>query len=803
MTSKKSSVNTFMFTFLQTIKKTCWLPIVFFVIALITHITPVLKLAKDSALSVELFGLEKIDFIFFNGSDDIITLLFSFSMYVFPAALAFIIFRYVMNKSSVNVYFSLGVSRTSMFLSKYAAGCVMLVLAVSIPLCVSALLNIIILGSSAKMWIPFAYVLINYVLFVLNIFAVTSLLFALVGTSFEAIVYSVISLASPVMLYTFADSLASNYLVGSPYFKVPWATLAHSFYIIGEGTYFSDIISISEPLIMFPFSPNLKSMNYVQYAQPYEFSHSLFWFFMVVAVSVFACIAYKRRKAEIAGFMGSNSFVTCTAIFIVSAFISTFVVDSVLTSISKVTLLLIAVLVFIVVYLVVNFISYRSFKKVKRKIWRLPVMVGAYFAVILLTVVLGFFYKNKLPDIEKIKSVSIETETGDVFLKASGIGMDKLYYSSYNNDMALYPAAILADEFYDHTCVSGFTSATDIERAVGIHKKLIDCNKISIDNKSFFASHNKRLVPVSISVIYELEDGSRLTRSFYCATNDILTQLAEFTKSERYKKLATDCIINGEPEEEANYFYYINYNDTEIAFASPNLSKVTEMPEYKGQGNFNQLFADALCKDIENGTFSLDFRNDSELIGYVIFNQTHNLIGGPYADSHTGYNGETIVDFPDGRSIAITDGMDINSYASFYSMQSEYTRTVPVYRNMTNVVSLLESSGYISLFGNEKTPVQIKLWEYQPYDINYRWLYYKGSTMLFSGMWFSGSFERSNSDYNNVDKPVMPDGYITVTHDKMEQVEKDLRLVYLTCYDGYYAELIYDDGSSVFGYVPK
>lgn len=806
MISKKSSVNAFRFTFLRTIRKTCWLPIVLFVSSLVVHISPVLEIAKNG-VSIGDYGLEGIDFIFFNTSRDISWIFFGVLMYFVPLALAFMMFRYVMNKSTVNIYFSLGVSRSTMFLSKFSAGCLMLTVAVSVPLIISAFLNIVVLGSSANMWIAFAYILVNYVLFTLNIFAVACLLFALVGTSFEAILYTVIALASPILLYLFAESVISGFLVGSQYYDVLWSSPASRLFVINDGYYFvnTSITSFVEPLIMFPFSPNMRGVNYLQNADfNYNFISPVFWLGVVAAVSVSAWLAYKKRKVEICGFMSANNFVTCSAVFIVSSFASTYLLEGLVSISSKAVSFLIAVLIFTVAYLFVYAFSYRNFKKLFKTAWRLPAIIGVYFAIIIITVISSFIYKYQMPEIEKIKSVTIETETGDVFLESSDMNSDNIYYISYiGDDLDFMPANLLADEYEEHTAVAGFTTKADIEKAVEIHKELISCSNKSTGDKNILASHNERLVPVSITIIYELEDGSRFNRTFYTATNEVLSQLAELTQTDNYKEQAKEHISSRADPFDYDFGSVIHLYQSDVVFASPNLSTVTEMPD--SEIAFNELFVDALCKDIDNGTFSLDYRNSSELLGYVIFTDSiTNLVAGPYAGSYINSNGELISDLPDGGSLTITDGMDINSKASFYSMLSDYTKTVPVYANMTNVVSVLESSGYMKLLSNKKTPVEIKLWDYQYCELDERWVNYKGSTMLFNGMWFSGNYKQSDDYYSDVAVPVMPEGSVTVTDStEMAELEADMRLVYLTCYDGSYAQIKYDDGSLVYGYVPK
>ena len=62
--------------------------------------------------------------------------------------LGVMMFRFIASKKTVNVFYSLGITRKSLFVSKYLAGVLMLVVSVALPLLFNLILNFSYLGSS-------------------------------------------------------------------------------------------------------------------------------------------------------------------------------------------------------------------------------------------------------------------------------------------------------------------------------------------------------------------------------------------------------------------------------------------------------------------------------------------------------------------------------------------------------------------------------------------------------------------------------------------------------------------------------
>ena len=66
--------------------------------------------------------------------------------------LGVMMFRFIASKKTVNVFYSLGITRKSLFVSKYLAGVLMLVVSVALPLLFNLILNFSYLGSSWQLW---------------------------------------------------------------------------------------------------------------------------------------------------------------------------------------------------------------------------------------------------------------------------------------------------------------------------------------------------------------------------------------------------------------------------------------------------------------------------------------------------------------------------------------------------------------------------------------------------------------------------------------------------------------------------
>lgn len=831
MTSKKSSADTFRFTYLYTIKKNCWLPVLLFLYNLFYHLyTPIVEYFNKFVLKdFDLYPRELL-YAFYDAGDDMFGVIFTAGVLIGPLVLGAMIYRYMMNKSAVNVYYSLGVTRTTMFWSKFAAGATMLTLALAIPLIISALLNVVFFGSSAELWQTFFYILVHYVTIELFILSVVALTFSLVGTVIEGLAFSTVYALSPFVVAIYIQHLFKTYLVGSPEASTRWASPTRNLSILGYGhfDYFNvDYLNVDD-FLLFPFSSSLRlrSMLYVEknYTLPSpDYSTIIFWIVLTVAVMLFGWLAFKKRRTEIAGFMGANPKATFFAVLVVSTFICSTIIPELIyvtTAKDKFILCAVSALVFGLIYIVVDIISLRSFKKIVKTLWKYPIHLAIYFVFVIIFATGFFGYKTRMPEIDKIESVSISTETGDIFISSLNVGYQDRYYVANDEDNYL-PVLLSMREEDEHRLVGGFTDKADIERALDIHKKLIDISDAEVNEDSVSAPYGEKIRPVSIDIVYHLKNGKTLQRAYFVANDEIMKQLSEFTESAHYRELALNTLKNISPFDPLDYsglssddLYKLEtinslYDDRfQIGFASPNLTTLTAYPEYNGAGTLKQDILEAVGKDIEAGTLPLNLKSDSRILGYILIKDFAYVVSDGNHSASYGENGEVYVtvdhdgvyvDKVEQETIEISKGTRFDDQIFSFILNDDRGIAIPVYENMANTVSYINENGYADALTDSMKPVSVKLWNGVGGGNDYLYQF-RGTTMLFNGMVCDEYFP----EYDLV-VPKMPDTAQVITDDPetIADYEARSRLMYYNCNKGMYAQFVYADGSSTFAYIPE
>ena len=146
------------------------------------------------------------------------------------------------------------------------------------------------------------------------------------------------------------------------------------------------------------------------------------------------------------------------------------------------------------------------------------------------------------------------------------------------------------------------------------------------------------------------------------------------------------------------------------------------------------------------------------------------------------------------------DDKIVEEEEELFSVVSTDGFSIPVYESMTNTVNFINSNGYAEYFVNAKTPYAVKLSDGVT-TIDDTSLYnFSNKTMLFNGTHYYPVAEEQYGD------PVtMPENsqVITQNPELIAEYESKARMLYLTCYDGVYAQFLFEDGSSTFGYIPK
>ena len=820
MTSAKSSANPFRFTFFRTMQKNWHFPAL--IMAIITLITVILGLGerwitwKDHFSGTEQpFSDWVRDYNYILGESVMRDALYMGFMMLLAMATGVMIFRYMFSKKAVNVYYSLGITRSNMFLAKYLSGAFMLVLAVLLPLSVDILLNIIVFGSMKELWITALFYFLGTSLSLLFAYSVAVAVSCRVGTVIEAIIYSGVFLLAPIFLTYIVEFFYMHFLYGSPIYNNEWINRYYSTPFYGRGYGYGTELDFYYSAV--PIS-DVSDFSYVlhktraDWIMP-DFKGLIPLAVLVILVAVISLLTYKKRKVEKAGFLGVDELTKALSVFLISSVITTFIIKELISytpDISFFTALLTA-LVFFVVYIFFDIVTIHNFRKIVKSFWKYPVYL-LVVSVIVFMFTSGFFgYSSRVPDVEDVESVSVSTGTGDVMMNYSELSASK--ESSGPNDLADY---YLLAGIFNQGVVDDITEADVIENVIEIHKKFIECKNLNVNHKTLNAGYGKRVLPVNIRIIYELKDGKIFERKYPVATDEIMQMLAEITKTDRYKYLATQYIKKPAAEmmyndEFGEHYYEVTplYDDwgtatkeevvgyafssevpftfrgADVLIASPLFSNVTYIPSLTTDFALKDNLLEAICADIENDSLPLNYRTDSEILGYLVFD----LLTRDYEE----YN-STMIRYQGGTVVTenMTEPTKINVFGGEFKTCIDGRVTVPVYADMTNTVNFLKVNGLEGYLSETAEVSKIRVWAPDEQSVADEYTY-RGASMLWCGCWY-------NTDETFL---LIPANATSITDKKdIEKVSSYCTMMCLECYENNYAEIIFEDGSRTFAAIP-
>lgn len=771
MTSKKYSADVFRHTFFNSLKSALPAALVTFFSALaLTSGLLLMHIKEGSVNYVWNFEIDEgISFFFLN-----IIIIMS------GTAIGMILYYYMLAKAPSNVLFSVPQSRTSMFLSKYLAGTLLCAFSTVIPILICGLLNSISFGNSIGIWKTALYISLSLFASMMFMFTLSAFVCCVVGSTVEA-GYIAAFMLLPIALKMAFQNLASDVLYGSPY-QNSMLGLYDSWILIQDDINSSPVVERVFPFVSFEsylmpiMFGNIKNVSRVRTLLDFNFDYAnsfkrvLIFLAFTALIAIIACVIYNRRKAEKAGFLGASKLTTNAAIFSVSLLLSGLVSGLVSTDgyeagIEKGMFLIFAV-ISLLVFAIVELFVLRSFKQLLKNLWMLAIHWGIV-GVALLVVTLGLFgYSSKLPEADEVKSAAITTETGDLLTVPLGGGSEM---SSYN----VNADAALRYEFQEspHALMGDFTKKEDIEKIVNIHKLLIQLKGKSVTNETFYAADGERLMNASVRVSYTLKNGKVMNRMYTYASDTVLRELAELTKTDNYKEYVTER-LTGEKNYSSKGNYNQFYNDeTKIALASPDFTQLTALPDYTN-GDSRRVLLSAVAQDIKDDLLPLDMSPTSDLLGYIVLYMS--------------------LDEEKGVSL-----LDVSSLST--------NLKIPVYSGMTNTVAVMKTSGLLESFESTKQPVEMRVCRYNAENSTDTVLYGNYTVNLFSGRICVDHSEGNEMvDYKPVSQlPVFPSDYETVTDkEKIAEYTNAMRMYCPLTESGSYVILRYDDNTYICGYVP-
>lgn len=823
---KKKYKNTFWFSVAHAMKKNFILPLMTFAVSMFFYLSNFcwdkINEAKEAA---EIRGQDVLkmmrdayEVFIFDSEQAAYNPLF----YIFPALLVVIsillgvlLFRFVTNKKTVNVYYSLGIKRADLYTARLLAGVFMMLAATLIPLAVSLVINLHYFGSSAMLWRTFLFYAVHNVICVLAGLTISAAVSSCVGTVVESIGFSAVLAAFPSVVTMCVNYSVPAILNGAPgitYYDIyPSSSSYGDMHLDMTGsTMFGRIISHINLLMLnrssFINSSSVEAMTKEaakKWAAP-SLTPYILWAVLIAAFFVFGLFMFKRRKAEICGFPGRSAvlnFVLCMiASFGAASLIIYFIAYT--SQISRWIMIALVIVAAFLVFVILDVILHLSFKVLKKD-WKIGLVHVGLMAAFLLSLYTGFFgYSSRVPDVQSIESASISAPNALMGSYKLGNGLQ----SGYNSNLYYFGEDGLKDYYYvgnrSNSLVEDFKDKDDINTVREIHKAMIkagNINEMNCDPDDY----SKRATSQKVIIKYKLKNGRELIRVYnYVPLTDYPT-LYTLEDTKNWNSKIKNELLNIDSE-----------NVIPIVFSAQMDNRIAVDEELTAG------LARAIYNDISTLSSDKFLSSNAKYLGSVAFyvnreqREDYSIYeSSEYVNATSMEDEITEEEEPLSRqetvdNLAIRD----NSQGKYLAL-GDYS-VIPITEEMTNTISFLKEHGLYEKLTDESPIVSVRVKDMGHSTDSVQARYgYGYCSPIFNAFWDDGKSKAVSktdstgytyqfSNYNSGD--FMPKDAVTITNKTI--VEKLAANAYGYRFDltgGYLVEFKRANGNLTIMYVPK
>ena len=822
---KKKYKNTFWFSVAHAMKKNFILPLMTFAVSMFFYLSNFcwdkINEAKEAA---EIRGQDVLkmmrdayEVFIFDSEQAAYNPLF----YIFPALLVVIsillgvlLFRFVTNKKTVNVYYSLGIKRADLYTARLLAGVFMMFAAVLVPLAVSLGLNLHYFGSSVMLWRTFLFYAVHNVICVLAGLTISAAVSSCVGTVVESLGFSAVLAAFPSVVTMCVNYSVPAILNGAPgitYYDIyPSSSSYGDMHLdMTNSTLFGRAIAHINLLMLnrssFINSSSVEAMTKEaakKWAAP-SLTPYILWAVLIAAFFVFGLFMFKRRKAEICGFPGRSAVLNFVLCMIASFGAASLIIYLASKNPDISTWLLIAILLVIsmAVFLVLDILVHLSFKALKKD-WRIGLVHVGLMAAFLLSLYTGFFgYSSRVPDVQSIESASISAPNALMGSYKLGNGLQ----SGYNSNL-YFGEDGLKDYYYvgnrSNSLVEDFKDKDDINTVREIHKAMIKAGNLNKTN-SDSDDYSKRVTSQKVIIKYKLKNGRELVRVYnYVPLTDYPT-LYTLEDTKNWNSKIKNELLNIDSE-----------NVIPIVFSAQMDNRIAVDEELTAG------LARAIYNDISTLSSDKFLSSNAKYLGSVAFyvnreqREDYSIYeSSEYVNATSMEDEITEEEEPLSRqetvdNLAIRD----NSQGKYLAL-GDYS-VIPITEEMTNTISFLKAHGLYEKLSDESPIVSVRVKDmgHSTDSVNARYGY-GYSSPIFNAFWDDGKSKAVSktdstgytyqfSNYNSGD--FMPKDAVTITNKTI--VEKLAANAYGYRFDltgGYLVEFKRANGNLTIMYVPK
>lgn len=591
-------------------------------------------------------------------------------------------FRFITGKKTVNVYYSLGIKRQKLFAAKYLSGLTLIAGSVLVPMVVSLIANIAVLGFNKFMLPAFFYLLLTMFSLVAVSYTLTALVFSAVGTVFEGILFSGVVLLTPEILFSSMEILIKKLVFGTPLGSVfsgdMWfGTAAHltsQFAALNPLRYAAAGLCAYSQATAAGKITDYDTGESVAWALP-NFLTPALWVAVAGALFVLGMVVYKRRKAEIGGFIGKNRVLNFLIVFLVAfyGFVQTY---NALEFNSKALAVLAGVLVFVLIYAALTLLLLRNLRQFAKNLYTLPIQI-VLTAIIFTIFATGYFgAANRIPETSEIAYAKISTLYENDLLTS---GTQNMYIAGN-----LKAPDVVPDGKYE--------TEKDINFIRDFHEKLV---RIGRTEPTMLNEGYNSVRPVSVRIVYVLKDGKEVKRNYYGVSDALLSELQNLDKSDYYQTKLNQ--IFNEPLEKVEMPKREGENYTNRGWSEYNRYRnILAVRESKDIRLYNRVLGTEIQMELTDA--------QRQALREVLYKD---LRAQTVKDHYTPENPLGLISFtllPDGTEngmeTTIINGMVMQSVET--ASEDEVTTLSPdgslpqffVTEAMTNTVNFLKSAGY-------------------------------------------------------------------------------------------------------------
>lgn len=740
------------------------------------------------------------------------------------------IFSFICDKRTVNVYYSLGIKRTTLFISKYLSGAVLLCAATLIPVIFSYIINTAFLGLSWRLIIVLIQYYCGISVFLLLCYSFTSCVFSSVGTVSEAVVFSVALLFAPTIFFFIFESIVGAFLPSSalnmyvthfdasPYFSSSDTDMSY----LELTAKYNPVLFFADEMLSFSVGKITSDGIILEGTEEAWRLPALFihfpWFILTLIASLLGALLFRRIKAENCGFLNSNKILSNLLIFELCLFGSCLFLSEIQWSPTPVVLGLGAGAAFIL-YIIAEIFLKRNFKKIITAIYKFAAHMAVIAIIFTICATGAFGYDTYIPDSNKIVSAEVAIPFSYSQISLSG------NISGWMSDGFIYTF-----EDYRKRFLPEMTDSEDIATVINIHEYI---NRSTEDDGT----------DCTIVIKYNLKNGSYSRRKLSLTSKNEVSKLFSLFDTKSYKNALYNVFFKENRLENIRslaslYSYVDDYVIRELAFEyeySNVFARTSSLRENRllklTEEDFNRL-KKALYDDIaaqtavdyltgdakQLGVISLDTNEKAYKIegvnGYdpyyddSIYPSTEDYSDEPVTsiteivtDIHQNDISEEDITFPEEEEEApsedpVYEDYNNDAYNCLGGMQHQQSYDVIITDNMTNTLSLLKELGMSDCFSEKLETESVSFRKIEPepedgfyygYDDKIREFF---AYPLSSEEIFYEKYEHENNDLvSSVSENIIKD------KEKIAELNGLMKLHEYTFCEGYYCLIKYTDGT--------